>query len=398
VRKLKILHLVESYHPSTGGMQEVVRQISERLVHLGHEVNVYSRYHVLRTFSILNGVQIKSFNIIDNPKVAETKEEQRFVSDVVSGSFDIIVIFAAQQWSCDLLLPVLHKLRAKKVFVPTGFSGLFKNEYHDYFEAMRNYIHHFDASVFLSDNYRDINFYRENKVDKTKLHLIPNGAAEEEFEAAKDLEFRKRWNISADEKLILHVGSYTGVKGHKEAIEIFLKSKVKKATLLMIGNNYSHFLKRGRFRFPLLLLRWLFSKFTNKKIKFAFVSRHETVQAFLNSDIFLFPSNIECSPIVLFESMAAGLPFLTSDVGNSKEIIEWSKGGILIPTQFDSREYSYVNTDNGAALLDELIGNEELRNQLAFQGKTAWKNNFTWNAIAHKYEQLYLNLTNDGHC
>ena len=37
---MKILHTVELYHPSQGGMQEVVKQISERLVKLGHEVTV----------------------------------------------------------------------------------------------------------------------------------------------------------------------------------------------------------------------------------------------------------------------------------------------------------------------------------------------------------------------
>ena len=35
---MKILHTVEFYHPSQGSMQEVVRQISERLVKLGHKV------------------------------------------------------------------------------------------------------------------------------------------------------------------------------------------------------------------------------------------------------------------------------------------------------------------------------------------------------------------------
>jgi L-malate glycosyltransferase len=35
---MKILHCVESYYPSIGGMQAVVRQLSERLVKMGHEV------------------------------------------------------------------------------------------------------------------------------------------------------------------------------------------------------------------------------------------------------------------------------------------------------------------------------------------------------------------------
>jgi len=40
---MKILHTVESYTPSINGMQQVVKQLSERLVLLGHDVTVATR-------------------------------------------------------------------------------------------------------------------------------------------------------------------------------------------------------------------------------------------------------------------------------------------------------------------------------------------------------------------
>ena len=60
-----------------------------------------------------------------------------------------------------------------------------------------------------------------------------------------------------------------------------------------------------------------------------------TVNAFKQANLFLFPSLIECSPIVLFEAMASSTPFLVSDVGNSKEIVKWTGGGELLPTTVD---------------------------------------------------------------
>ncbi|MFH1005826.1 MAG: hypothetical protein V1781_10125 [Bacteroidota bacterium] len=45
---MKILHTVESYYPSVGGMQEVVKQISEQLVKMGHSVTVATGFHVDR--------------------------------------------------------------------------------------------------------------------------------------------------------------------------------------------------------------------------------------------------------------------------------------------------------------------------------------------------------------
>ena len=55
---MKILHTVEFYHPSIGGMQEVVKQLSERLVLLGHDVTVATTKMSERKESCINGVKI----------------------------------------------------------------------------------------------------------------------------------------------------------------------------------------------------------------------------------------------------------------------------------------------------------------------------------------------------
>ena len=63
---MKILHTVEYYQPSVGGAQEVVRQISERLVQRGHEVKVATTVHPGRSAKIINGVRIAEFDIKGN--------------------------------------------------------------------------------------------------------------------------------------------------------------------------------------------------------------------------------------------------------------------------------------------------------------------------------------------
>ena len=59
------------------------------------------------------------------------------------------------------------------------------------------------------------------------------------------------------------------------------------------------------------------------------VRQREVVEAFFAADLFLFPSLIECSPLVLFEAAAAGTPFIATDVGNSREIAEWTGAGLI---------------------------------------------------------------------
>ena len=65
----------------------------------------------------------------------------------------------------------------------------------------------------------------------------------------------------------------------------------------------------------------------------------ETIAAY-KAGYVLFSSNIECSPLVLFECMASKPLFLTTDVGNSAEIVKWSHAGLLLPTVKDANGFS----------------------------------------------------------
>lgn len=387
---MKIFHCVESYFPAIGGMQEVVKQLSERLVALGHDVIVLTRFHPDRNFTELNGVKIKSFDIIGNPKIVESKTDQEYVDFLLNNTSDIITFFAAQQWATNLALPILKKIKSKKVSVPTGYSGLYFPEFKTYFEDMKTWIHDYDMNVYLSNDYRDINFARENKV--TNLTIIPNAAAADEFLPESKINIRKQLNIPENDFLILLVGSYTGWKGHREAIELFLKSNLKNATLLMIGNNYEHFSKQY-LKHPKLTLLSLINKFFgNKKIIFNYFPRDFTVACYKQSNLFLFPSNIECSPIVLFECAAAKLPFLATEVGNSREICQWTKGGEIMPTIVDDKGFSHVIIDEGVKMLNELYANKSKRDEMANESFEIWKQKYSWEVITKQYETLYHNL------
>lgn len=387
---MKIFHAVESYHPALGGMQEVVKQLSERLVKAGHDVTVLTRNHPDRNFTELNGVKIKSFSVEGNPKVARTEEELRYVDFLIKNDADVIAFFAAQQWATDLALPVLKQIKAVKVSVPTGYSGLYWPDFKQYFEDMKTYIHEYDMNVYLSNDYRDINFARENGV--SKLTLIPNGAGEDEFLAKQEINIRQTLGLPEHHALILHVGSYSGWKGHEEAIRIFLKSGISDATLLMIGNNYEAF-KFKWLQEPRLALTYFFDRLRGKKrVIFKYFSRPFTVAAYKQSDIFLFPSNIECSPIVLFECAAAGLPFLSSDSGNAPEIAGWTGGGLILPTRKDDNGFSFVKIEEAAQMLRQLYDNPKKREEMGKRAFQNWKQYYSWEVIAKRYEELYKNL------
>ena len=201
---MKILHTVEFYRPSVGGIQEVVRQLSEHLVKLGHDVTVATAKLSDRKKMMMNGVKIVEFDISGNMVRGMKGEIRNYRDYLLNTNFDIITNFAAQQWATDIILPLIESIKAKKVFVPTGFSGLYRPEYKEYFESMKSWLHRYDMTVFLSHDYRDINFAMGCGVKN--ITLIPNGAGEDQFLPDINLDIRKLLDMPQEDFLILHVG------------------------------------------------------------------------------------------------------------------------------------------------------------------------------------------------
>ena len=102
--------------------------------------------------------------------------------------------------------------------------------------------------------------------------------------------------------------------------------------------------------------------------------REEVVAALKEADLFWFGSEIECFPLVILEAMAAGIPWLSMDVGNVAEL----SGGWV------------ARSEDMVAKADRLLASEELRKNLGGQGQAAWRARFTWDRIVDQYEQLYL--------
>jgi len=419
---MKILHTVESYLPAMHGMQKVVQQISEKLVLLGHEVTIATKFSSERLDLIINGVGIQSFKLSGNSVegINGTQDEKdRYINFIINGNFDIVSNFAAQQWATDILLPHLDRIKSKKIFIPTGFSKLNDSRYQSYYNNMGDWLKNYDCNIFLSDDYQDINFAREHGVEK--LTVIANAASYDEFFGLKEDDIRQSLKIGNDEFLLLIVGSHTGLKGHSEAMSIYRRANIINSTLLIVGN---HTLSKSFFKTILINLlkeilnffsfitkkkyvsscyhscsikaRWynflFYLKSNKKKIIVKDFNRIDTLRAYSAADLFLFPSNIECSPLVLFEAMASKTPFLASSAGNSVEIAALTKGGLILPTIKKEDGHSNVKINESVKLLENLYENNHLRADLQRNGYDSWLNFYTWEIITKQYESLYLTL------
>lgn len=444
---MKLLFCCESYWPHRGGVQEVMRQIAERMAAAGHDVGVAARAHPDRQTDVHNGVRIHSFNITGNLVTGIRGEIDRYRKFLIDFDGDAILIKAAQQWSFDALWPVLDQIKARKVFVPCGFSSFYEPSFKDYFRQLPYVLRKFDHLIFYAERYRDVDFARANGI--TNFSIIPNGASEVEFgrEIRQDGCLRGELGIPATDLILLTVGAPINAKGHETVAEAFAQIDLggRGATLILNGNwppgarfSADHFraalqrftslksMRKGIRLFREAGVRGVMDRLfpepppkrtqairlpetavgpaqgvsrdatapdansppAKKTVLRVDLPRSKVVDAFFEADLFVFASKVEYSPLVLFESAAAGTPFLTVPAGNAGEIVRWTGGGWLCPADRDERGYINVSPTVLAREMEKGIRSSEYLRQLGEAGRRSWQDHFTWAKIAQSYERI----------
>jgi glycosyltransferase involved in cell wall biosynthesis len=406
-----------------GGVQEVMRQIAIRLVERGHQVTVATSHLSERRSSDIDGVKIAEFKIEGNVVRGMTGEIEAYRGYVLRGEYDLFMVKAAQQWTFDALIPILARMTGLKVFVPCGFSGLYDPSFANYYRQMPELLKLFDYLIFYASEYRDIELAREHGL--THFTVLPNGASEREFMVPPDPGFRRRHGIPKEAFVVLTVGSLSGLKGHRELAEAFLRAQLgndRPAALLLNGNVPERRVSRGdspvcmlRRKIKELLLtaglggllramgyrtevtlESLIARINRaapaKRAVVVDLPRSELVQAYLNSDLFVFASNIEYSPLVLFEAAAAGLPFLSVPVGNAEEIARWTGAGEICPAPRDPLGFTRPDPLTLAKHIESLAQRAEDRRSYGEAGKRNWREKFTWQKITDRYEEVFARL------
>jgi glycosyltransferase involved in cell wall biosynthesis len=443
---MKILFCCEFYAPSVGGVQEVMRQLAERLVARGHSVTVATTAIPMRGFKDLNGVQIQEFSISGNLANGMKGDLESYRQFVTANAFDIVMIKAAQQWTFDALWPVLSRIPGGKVFIPCGFSCLYEPGYANYFRELPAILRQFDHLIFYASEYRDLRFARQHGL--TNFSIIPNGASEVEFAVTPDSSFRRRYGLCDQDFLFLTVGSPARMKGHCEIAEAFSRADFsgRAATLLLnagaslaeqtrpvtpsMGIKVREYwqvvrelaekdgfvsaathvwhgvlnkmgIRVGRYACVdegarnsvkddlLAIIDKIHSQRSSKRIVLTDLPRADLLQAYVNADLFVFASYVEYSPLVLFESAAAGTPFLSVPVGNAAEIAEWTGGGVICPASQDELGYTKVDPKVLGEQWSRLANNRAYLRHLGGVGKQNWAARFTWEKITSQYEGVF---------
>ncbi|MEI6226502.1 MAG: glycosyltransferase, partial [Deltaproteobacteria bacterium] len=368
--RLRILHTVEFYAPHVGGAEAVVQRVSEELVRRGHQVTVATSALAARDFRELNGVAIEGFEVKGRSAHGISGDVDRYRRFLLDHECDVAMNYAAQQWATDVALEVLGQTWARRanVLAPCGYSALHDDltlrwrRFRSYFErTLPAALPLYDAVVYHSPSLRDCAF--GSHLGLRNGEIIRNGADEGEFAVAPPASFRRRHDITTP-LMGLCVANFLPDKGYDRIIDTVRRLGRSDFTMVCIGGSSD-------------LLPALKRKAAGLPIRFlADLPRPDTVAAFFEADLFLFASRLEASPLVILEAGAAGIPFVSTDVGNVRE---FSGGVVAAPDRLGHQ----VN-----ALLDD----PQRRRALGEAGRREWQGSLTWTHVVDRWESLYLRL------
>lgn len=314
----------------------------------------------------MNGVRVEGFRLSGNAATGirgqppEISRYQRFVGE---GDFDVMLNSCAQIWSTDLLFPLLSGLRFGKVLAPSGYSGLYAPAFREYFEHLPAILRQYDRIIYFSSQYRDKHFGDEHGI--RQYAIIPNAASQEEF-TRPPLGFRQRWNVRT-RYMLLTVANHYLAKGHRFVIEAFRRLRRNDTTLVILGHPVASSFGGCYLSCRIAGLHPL--------IKVMTVTRPWVVSAFQEADLFVFGSQTEASPLVIFEALAAGVPFVSTDCGN---VAEMKAYGRIIASPVEMAEE-----------VNALLNDAECRRELGTAARHAWRERYTWEKVVDSYERVY---------
>lgn len=394
---MKILHTCHTYWPHTDGVSIATQRLSEGLAARGHEVIVATGPADAGSADKHCGVEIRRFDLGGNEVWGYSGDVDAYQHFIRSWDGDVMLNYAAQICTTDLVFPLLDDLACRKVLVPCGYSHLFNSAFAAYFGKLPHWLAKYDKLVYLSASYRDKAFGDRNGL--AEFAVIGNGASEEEFSDPVQ-GFRTAYGVS-ENRMILCVSNWTGAKGQDVVLRAVIGARVRDTALVfMSSGDYvrgaHHVMTRPGFaygsrrRWHGLALRLSGERAiasVQRPVRYASqavtvyplldVPRELTVAAYHEADLFVMGSQVECAPLVIYEAMASRTPFVSTDVGCVAEL----PGGVVVHSVHEMSEW-----------IGRLICKGGEWRALAEEGRRAWERDYGWEGIVDAYERLYSDL------
>lgn len=415
---MRVLHIIQRYHPAIGGSETWCRNICRYLVSKGvvtkvATTNSYNmeeffeipspewEYARLGAFDDDDGVEVRRYKLWSFwtkslsgkivyfllYKLRLAKTEIGYIFKHSPHSFEMyrglfrairetdIVHLHTIPYFHNLLAYSIAKFYGKKIVITPYFHPGHKYYEKRIFFKMMNGC---DAIIAISNFEKK--YLEEKNIDGKKIYVTGCALLDDDAEDRKDIEALKeemfeRYGICRDSKKILFIGRKELYKGIGDLIEATKKIACEdhtKLTLFLIGPNGARFNK-------------MYTNFADtdrlKLVNFNFVTEDEKEILLQECDMLALPSRYESFGIVFLEAWKHKKPVIGSSKGATPEVI--GGGGLLA---------KYGDVDDLKNKLKLLLHDKALAKALGEEGKRKVEGEYSLDKIGEKVLNIYNSL------
>ena len=396
---MKIAHIVRRFTFSEwGGTESVVWNIArqQKAQGLTPEILCTSALDKVGT-EVVDGITIRRFPYFypyipmpERDKIALDKKggnplAPELMKALKQGAFDIFHIHAGGRLANSSLrlagklsVPALMSLHGGSCAIPEQEMALMlkplrhKLSYGGIIDRIfrTRFVPESKADLLLALSMEEVSRLQSRYPGK-KVELFPNGILHRELPDAGD--FRKKYNILEDKKLLLCISRVDYQKNQKILLELL--KKYDDTHLLLIGP---------------VTAQWYLDEILSEA-KNAGISERLTVipglppdslellQALKTAYCFILPSRHEPFGIAALEALDAGVPLIAARVGGLRDFLIDGSNALL----FD---------DNDTAGLLEAYRKIEILREKLISGGTATAAEYNWQSISAKLTSIYRGL------
>ena len=312
---MKIAQICPRYSPDIGGVETHVKEISERLVKAGHDVEVITTDPTgkLNKKDTINGVKVIRFRSFAPGNAYYFAPQIYFY--LKKHNYD--VLHAHSYHALPALFAALGKRERRLVFTPhyhrSGHTA-FRNLLHKPYRILGKMIFSRADSVICVSEYEKGLVESDFRVTE-KTVKIPNGINFSEFENLK------RQQKKDGEKILLYVGRLEEYKGVQYIIQSLHELQDFRLKVVGKGPYEAELHNMAKNLGVADRVEWLKD-----------LSRGELLECYASADVFLMLSSHEAYGITVAEALAAGTPCVVAKGSALEEFVDGENCvGIEIP-------------------------------------------------------------------
>lgn len=400
---MKILHLVQNYHPSIGGSQDLIRNFSERMAaRFGDDVTVFTTDAmqspsdpnagtIAQREEVLNGVKVRRFPYARKwlRPLALARRPVSRVSQKLTDYLDLMrmgpvspsMFRAIASSDADVIggtaAPYLHmfypglaaRLGKRIPFVCYGALHLHKPVP----RPVLRMLGHVDAYAAHTTFERD--FLIANGVPAGRIHIVGAGVDLERFEKGNGRVIRDRYGLG-DAPVVAFIGRQAAQKGIDTLIQAMraVWQQVPAARLLIAGATTAFSTTLNK------LIAALTPEEQARTLLLNEFSDDEKPDLMAACDVFVMISKAESFGIVYLEAWACSKPVLAGRIGAVQSIVSEGRDGLTI---------EIGNAEQLAGAIVRLLEDEELRVTMGRNGRAKVQEHYTWDIVTAKLRTVY---------